>query len=211
MKKVKIILKQFKDIEYLRALLVSLFFLLIAMIINFYAGTYATENASFPVTDIILSNINVYDVDGIFNYVPVVFVVFLFFICLYKPKRLPFVIKSLALFVVIRSIFITLTHIGPFPTQSIIYSESLIGKFTFTGDLFFSGHVGVPFLLALIFWENKYFRYLFILYSIFMGIIVLMGHYHYSIDVLSAYFITYTIFHITLYLFKNDRKMFIES
>jgi hypothetical protein len=52
----------------------------------------------------------------------------------------------------------------------------LVNKFSFGGDLFFSGHTGLPFLMALLFWENLRLRVLFIASSVFFGIIVLMGH-----------------------------------
>lgn len=200
----------FTNKQFLISLGTSFIFLIISIIANFYAGTYATENASFPVTDIVLSNIRVFDVDGLFVFGPIIFFIFVTMISLYSPRRLPFLIKSVALFVIIRSIFITLTHIGPFPTQMIITNESFMDKFTFGGDLFFSGHTGIPFLMALVFWQDKTLRYFFLIYSIFMGTVVLLGHYHYSIDVLAAFFITYTIFHIASYLFKKDKEMFYD-
>jgi membrane-associated phospholipid phosphatase len=120
------------------------------------------------------------------------------------PERIPFTIKASSIFVIIRSVFINLTHIAPFPTSIQIDPLSLMNKFTFGGDLFFSGHTGLPFLMAIIFWDNKYLRYLFLFTSILFGTITLMGHLHYSIDVLAAFFITYSIYHISAILFKED-------
>ncbi len=200
----------FKSNDFIKSFIVSFLFLLISLYVNFIAGNYATESASLPVTDIILSNIRRFDVDGFFIYGPIILFTIVSIICIYNPKKIPFILKNIALFTVIRSIFISLTHLGPFPMQAIVESTNLINKFTFGGDLFFSGHTGIPFLMALIFWQNKKLRYFFLLYSIFMGTIVLLGHYHYSIDVLAAFFITYTIFDISLYLFKKERKMFFQ-
>jgi hypothetical protein len=195
-----------------RAFLVSLgaafLLLFISLIINFYAGSYATENASNSVTDIILSNIRVYDVDNIFIYGPIFFWSFVAGLLLLEPKRIPFTLKSIALFTVIRAMFISLTHIGPFPTQAVLEASKFMDKFAFGGDLFFSGHTGLPFLMALVFWKNKYLRWIFIATSVMFGAVVLMAHLHYSIDVLSAFFITYTIFHIAMFLFKKDYNFF---
>jgi membrane-associated phospholipid phosphatase len=107
-----------------------------------------------------------------------------------------------------------LTHISPFPTHAMIESaffnkEVFAGIFT-GNDLFFSGHTGIPFLLALIFWKNKTLRIIFLGFSVLFAIVVLLGHLHYSIDVLSAYFITYSIFHICRVFFKKDWKLFHE-
>lgn len=194
----------FANKKFLRALGLSLFFLAISLVINFYAGTYATERASNSVTDIILSNTRAYDLDGVFIYGSILLTFCIFFVCLYKPRRIPFTIKSIALFVVIRSIFITLTHLGPFPSQ-IMISSDFLSNFSFGADLFFSGHTGLPFLLALIFWDDKWARYIFMSFSLMFAVVVLLAHLHYSIDVLSAFFITYSIFHIALYIFKKDR------
>ena len=185
----------------------ALIFLAISIVVNFYAGTYAAENVSNPVTDIILSNTRAYDLDGMFIYGSILFFFAIVFVCLIKPKKIPFTVKSIALFVLIRSLFITLTHLGPFPSQMIIHSD-ILSKLTFGGDLFFSGHTGLPFLLALIFWKNKLVRYMFISFSLMFAFVVLLSHMHYSIDVLAAFFITYSIFHISEYLFKRDRKVF---
>ena len=193
--------------EFLVSFCVAFLVLIIANIINYYAGTYATEHASSPVTDIILNNIRVYDVDGLFVYGTLIFWTFLVLIWGHYIERTPFAVKALSLFIVIRSIFISLTHIGPFVPE-IAISSNLISKWSFGGDLFFSGHTGIPFLFALIFWDVKPLRYIFLATAGFFGTIVLLGHLHYSIDVLSAFFITYSIYHMALLFFKKDLKFF---
>lgn len=197
----------FKNKEFVATAVLSLIFLAGSLAINYFAGIYATVHESSSVTDLVLSNIRVYDVDGIFTYGSMIFWLFIVYLLLSEPRRIPFTLKSIAIFVLVRSIFITLTHIGPFPTQTPIDSN-LIGKFTFGGDLFFSGHTGLPFLMALLFWENKYLRVLFTVAALLFGVVVLLAHLHYSIDVLSAFFITYTIFHISERIFKKDRLLF---
>jgi hypothetical protein len=198
----------FKDKAFVWSFFLSFLILIFSLIINFYAGLYATKIASNSVTDIILSNIRVYDVDGIFVYGPWVMWIFVSGLLLLKPYKIPFVLKSVSLFILIRSIFISLTHIGPFPTGVAITSTRMITDFTSGGDLFFSAHTGLPFLLALIFWKHKILRWLFVATSIFFGIVVLLGHLHYSIDVFSAFFITYAIYHIALQFFKKDEQLF---
>ena len=92
--------------------------------------------------------------------------------------------------------------------QIAIDSNSIINKVSFGSDLFFSGHTGLPFLLALIWWRELPFRLVFLSFSFFFAIVVLLGHMHYSIDVLGAFFITYTIFHLLEKFFKKDRVVF---
>jgi membrane-associated phospholipid phosphatase len=153
----------------------------------------------------------VYDVDTYFVFGIVLFVLFIIIFSLLYPKKINYLIKSLSLFIFIRSVFVSLTHLGPFPDRSSMdgmFSDFIVGKFSFGADLFFSGHTGIPFLMALIFWKNKILRYTFIFLSVFFGVIVLLGHIHYSIDVLAAFFITYTIWHISEKLFKKELEYF---
>ena len=207
---------QFSDKAFIRSVLSSLGLILIGLVVNFFAGTYATERASSAVSDIVLSNIPVFDVDLIFVYGPIIFWIIISAILVYDPKKIPFTLKSVGLFIIIRSIFITLTHIGPFPDAIAVDSLSLgknINLFIFNSgaDLFFSGHTGLPFLLALIFWKDHLMRVFCLSSSVFFGIVVLLGHLHYSIDVMSAFFISYTIFHIALKAFPRDRQRQLRS
>ena len=139
-----------------------------------------------------------------------IFLSFVAWLLIKEPKQIPFVLKAIALFVIIRSIFITLTHLGSPPDNFFANYNGIIRKFTFGGDLFFSGHTGLSFLMALIFWENKYFRNIFIAVSMLFGAAVLFGHLHYSIDVFAAFFITDGIFRIAEKLFAKDRQLFLS-
>ena len=147
----------FSDKYFASSVVVAIIFLLLSFVANFYAGTYATKWAGNSVQDIILSNIPVYDVDLIFLYGPVLLWIFVIILLLYEPKKIPFAVKSIALFVIIRSVFVLLTNIGPFPDQIplSLSSNNLLNRFIFGGDLFFSAHTGLPFLMALIFKEEK--------------------------------------------------------
>lgn len=196
--------------EYLYSFGFGVTLFIFSLLFNYFAGIYATEVAGSSVPDIILSNTKPIDVRLIFVYGPIVLWAFVVAICLRHPQRMPFVIKNIAVFTIIRSFFISLTHIGPFPTQ-IAYNSDILQMFMFGGDLFFSGHTGLPFLLALIFWKDLKLRILFFVSAVIFGVVVLMGHLHYTIDVLSAFFITYTIFHIAKALFPKDYVLFYEG
>ena len=178
--------------------------LLASFVINYFAGFFANRSISNSVTDMILDNTRVWDVAFIFIQGAVIFWVFILAMLIVEPRRLPFTLKSLALFTVIRSGFIILTHLAPFSPHVVIPSENLIDMFTFGGDLFFSSHTGGPFLVALIFWDHKYIRYICLASSVIFGIVVLLVHLHYSIDVFSAFFITYSIYCLAKYIFKRD-------
>lgn len=199
----------------------SFLILLLAFVINYFGAVYAHTRASNPVEDIILSNIPTFNVDGVFIWGPFIFWIILSVFLLSDPKRIPFTLKSVSLFILIRSFFVSLTHLGPFPDriELDVYGANLVGEFLETSsnfafaftsgsDLFFSGHTGVPFLMALVFWKDKWLRYFCLATSVFFGVIVLLGHLHYTIDVASAFFITFTIWHIARYIFKADWRNF---
>ncbi len=205
----------FTDKTFLISFVTGFLFLVASLVMQFYANAYTIRKASVAVTDIILSNTRVYDVDGLFVYGSVLLFLVVLTICIIRINYTPFIMKSVALFTMIRACFITLTHISPFPTHveisSVFFRHTLFSGI-FTGDgLFFSGHTGLPFLLALIFWKQEKLRYLFLCFSVILAIVVLLGHLHYSIDVLSAYFITYSIFHLCQVFFKKEQKIFYET
>ncbi|QQG37973.1 MAG: hypothetical protein HYS26_00215 [Candidatus Kaiserbacteria bacterium] len=191
-----------------RAFAFSLAALIFGIIVNFFAGTYATYRASNYVEDIVLSNTPVFQVDDLFVLGTFVLVAFVAALAFARPHWVPFTAASLGVFYTVRAIFISLTHLGPFPDRVQLDWGSVVTSFIGGNDLFFSGHTGAPFLLALIFWRERLLRYFFLAWSVFFAVIVLLGHVHYSIDVLSAYFITYTIFHICERLFRRYREYF---
>ncbi|MFA5932313.1 MAG: phosphatase PAP2-related protein [Candidatus Paceibacterota bacterium] len=205
----------FADRSFVLSFLGGLLLLATSFVTQFFVSDYVARSSSAPVTDIVLSNTRVYEVGGIFVWGAILQACIVIFIGLRHINYAPFILKSVALFTLIRSFFVSLTHIGPFPTQAIINSDFFTKEVfngIFTGnDLFFSGHTGFPFLLALIFWENETLRIIFLCFSALFGIVVLLGHLHYSIDVLSAFFITFSIFHICKFLFKKDWQLFLKK
>lgn len=200
-----------RDAAYWRAAAMALLLLLASLVVNYFAGLYATERASSPVADLILSNTRAYDVDAIFVYGALAFWVGMACVFFMDLRLVPFALKSIALFTVIRSFFISLTHIGPFLEQPIADPGSFIHRFTFGGDLFFSGHTGLPFLMALIFWHNRPLRLICIVASAVFATAALLGHYHYSIDVFAAYLITDSIARLAQMAFPADLRLFHRS
>lgn len=193
-----------KDKVFSVSALYSFLFLALSLVINYAAGTYATKSASNAVSDLFLDNLPTLDVSIIFIDGFILFVIFVAALIIHQPKKIPFVLKSMALFIVIRAMFMTLTHIAPMPDQIPLEAGDVVNKFTFGADLFFSAHTGLPYLMALIFWPNKQLRIIFLAISVIFGVSVLLGHLHYSIDVFAAYFITYSIFKIAQRTFRSD-------
>ncbi len=196
-----------KDIlEHKNKIFLALLFLAIAIVLTILSGDYVDETPTAAVPDLILSHIPVINLSFLFVWgiVAVVFV-FLSYPLFYKPKKLHYAIGMLSLFLCIRSVFLILTHLKA-PIDAISSSSPGIFSFiTYSNDLFFSGHAGIPFLGFLIY-DNKKVKYFMLVSSIILSITVLLMHIHYSIDVASAYFITYGIYIIGEKIFKDPYK-----
>jgi len=144
-----------------------------------------------------------------FNLYPLSFNLWFFFLLLFvinilEPRHIPFVLKASALFIVIRSFFLILTHVGPPIGVLPLNPADLFFKLSSGDDLFFSSHTGFPLLMALIFWDEKYLRYFFILTTIAGAVVVLLGHLHYSIDVFAALFMRLSLSQTALILSKGQ-------
>lgn len=199
--------KPVSKMRYYASLLEALLLFIASVYITHYASLYAENMASNHVNDIILSNTRVYNFEFFFVYIAIVLVMFVITLCLRFRKTAPFLLKTVSLFIIIRSVFVMMTHLGPYPLKLQLES-GLLNFITSGNDLFFSGHTGLPFLIALIFWDHLYIRILFITASVVLGSTALLAHLHYSIDVFAAFFITYSIYHIAMKLFKKDFDFF---
>lgn len=182
-------------------------FLIGSFFVNYYAAQYATIEAGNATTDVLLNILPVVNTDIIFTEGALLFIIFVVILSLAQPKTIPLTLKSIALFICVRSLFVIMTHLGPSPDH--ISAELNNIKYFSTGaDLFFSGHTGLPFLMSLLFWDNKYLRWIFLSCSLIAASAVLLGHLHYTIDVFSAFFITFGISRISLWAFDKDARVF---
>lgn len=199
--------KLFGDGYFRLAILVGIFAVLLAGIATTIAKNYANQASGNPVGDLILDNLPTLPLFGflVWGTLGIAFLIFAF--ALFNPEYLPAALKSVALLYFIRAGFITLTHIKVYPEKMIGAAADyryLADLLYYGNDLFFSGHVALPFLALLIFWKHRWFRYFLIIAVLASGLGVLLAKSHYSIDVFAAPFITYSIFVISKCFFKKD-------
>jgi len=196
-----------KNRDFVSSVVVAFLLLALSITFNFFAGNFAIKRASNSVSDLLLDNLPFIDTTFVFIYGAYLLIVFIGFLLFFRPEKIAFVVKNIALFIFIRAVFVTLTHLGE-PISGIdVYSNYVLSKFTFGADLFFSGHTGLPYLMALICWKEKLWRNLFLVSSVVLAGSALLGRAHYSIDIFAAYFITYSIFHIAQVIFKKDYEL----
>ncbi len=167
-------------------------FLLVVLgfVANNAVSTYVDRVQGPAVHDLILDHIPMLDLTFLFFWVVLVFWVSMLVYHLFYPRELSFVLWSLGVFIFVRMVFISLTHLGP-PENVLTIPEEL-KYYSFTADLFFSGHVGAPFLLALTV-KQKWIKRIAFVYAVSMVFIVLLSHGHYSIDIFASMFIAHSI------------------
>lgn len=174
---------------------------------NVYAFAYSERPTSTFVGDFILDNIPTIDLNLIIIEGAFLAIVFGVFYVLSNPRYVLFTLKALALFIIIRALFISLTHVGFYPDHldpGLGFFDGLYLYLNFQLGFFFSGHTSMPILLALIFWRRHRARIVFLLIAFVFGVAVLLAHVHYSIDVFAAPFMAYGIFKIATRLFPRD-------
>ena len=117
---------------------------------------------------------------------------------LYLPRRIPFLLWLMAVYLCVRTLFVFLSPIGA-PERILDMREfdalfaMVAGEYTFQNEFIFSGHTAVPFLFFL-FFEARLHKTIMLLGSLSMALAVLVTHNHYSVDVLSAWLVGYSIF-----------------
>jgi len=192
--------------EHKHLILLSLVFLAIAAVLQYLAGTYTARIETAPVPDLILDHINPINLGLIFGYGFMLVIIFLFgYPLFYKVKELHIVVSQFCLLVVLREFFVCLTHLQVPAGAILVKFPGVVSLISFQNDLFFSGHTAVPFLGYLLFRKAK-IGIFFLIASIVMAVTVLLMHAHYSIDVFSAFFITYGSYKIGEWLFKRVDK-----
>ena len=103
-----------------------------------------------------------------------------------------------------RMVSMYLTPIDP-PPQIIPLEDPFVQSVSsglLTRDLFFSGHTSTLFLLYLT-CHNRIMKIIFLICTILVGILVLVQHVHYSIDVMAAPFYAYSCYKISHFFTKR--------
>ncbi len=206
--------KGFFTEERKKSLMIGIVIFALALIFQLYASAYTTRVSSNFVRDILLDNLPVVGLNTIIVEGAFIFTLFVTLLVISKPKYLIFSLKAGAIFIATRAMFNALTHLGIYPNSVVLdkgFWDNIYGSLGMTAGFFFSGHTGFPFLFALIFWNEKVLRYIFLSVSLLFGISVLLAHVHYSIDVFAAPYITYSIFVMSKYLFSNDYSLITEK
>ncbi len=192
--------------EYRYLILLSLVIVVIATYLDYLSGTYVSTKAiTAHVPDLILDHIGPMDAGFLYVYGYIglcsLLLLYPFF---FHIRTLHIVVSQFSFLVMLRAIFLILTHLQTPPDAVNVIWPRMFQGLSFQNDMFFSGHTAVPFLGFLLY--KGWLKYFFLCGSILMGTVVLITHMHYSIDVFSAFFITYCCHKIgTVIIEKTER------
>ncbi len=204
------LLKYFKIKKYRRWLIVSSLLLIFGLWLMGVTGRYADNVAGPSLNDIILDHLPVINLSIFYVYIYLSLLIFLIiYPALYYPEKLPITVFTIAIVAILRAIFIAMTHLGP-PIEDVQLTLTGLPEFIkglyFNADLFFSGHVAVPFLGFFLF-KNRKIKWFWLFAAIFEAAVNLLMHTHYSIDIFAAPFISYTSFKFSEWLFNKKIKI----
>lgn len=124
----------------------------------------------------------------------------------------PEILKTFVIFystaLLLRFIMLYVIHLeaphGMILLEDPILSSSTYNGITITKDLFFSGHM-VSVLCCYFTMPNRTLRHLYLVACILIGVLLLIQHIHYTIDILGAIIVVYLLYRIYF------RKLWLNS
>jgi len=179
-----------------RLIALSLVCVVVGLGFDYACGMYVHTMKGVKVPDLILDLFDPIDLSFLFIYGYVALIASMFlYPLLFRMRMLHVVAFQFSLLLIVRSVFMIFTHLEtPAGAVSVNYPWFFRSLY-FENDMFFSGHTAMTFLGFYLF-RRSWLRYVFLVGSIVMGIVVLAMHVHYSIDVLAAFFVTYGSYRI---------------
>ena len=187
---------QHKRFRYKTIIALLLVAIILILLPTFFA--FIEKREGMVLQDFVLDAIPAMDV-SIPTFAIIWSVVLLVFYRIYQNPRLFLVVAyGFILMCVLRVLTISLLPLHPPP--GLIVLKDPIANIAYGGngifitkDLFYSGHTGNMFLFFLCL-EHKWDKIIALIASFLVGILVMVQHIHYSIDVFAAFLFTYFIY-----------------
>jgi hypothetical protein len=196
--------------EWKEIVFISLPIVAIAVFLQIYTGKITTAlTTGGPVDDAILGRIAPVDLSVVFVWGYIIDIaVNIILVTLVDVRQFRQAAYFFSLIVIVRAGFILLTGLRS-PVGSLpVNFPGFTGNLQAENDLFFSGHVAIPFMAYLFFKERKKpIRFFFLACSLTLGATALIMHRHYSIDVAAAPFICFGVYTLGKNAYPYLRKL----
>jgi len=200
----RMVLKFINILKELLNLLKNKFFyvgaitLILGIQLNFYSQNYLLNyiknGSTLPVlSDLILDNIPLWDIDYIYDIFSIISLIVLIFYIIHKAdyKKAPYFLLLCGIFHIVRGVFIVLTPFGN--PAGFDGTEGLFNGFSdIELGVYPSGHIGISFLYFL-FVKNKTYKIILLICVIIIALALFLSRGHYTIDILSGVFFAYAI------------------
>ena len=187
---------QLKRFRYKTIIALLLVAIILIMLPTFFA--FIEKRDGMVLQDYVLDAIPAMDV-SIPTFTIIWSVVLLVFYRIYQNPRLFLLVAyGFILMCVLRMLTISLLPLNP-PPGLIVLKDPIaniaygINGIFITKDLFYSGHTGNMFLFFLCL-QHKWDKIIALTASFLVGILVMVQHIHYSIDVIAAFLFTFFIY-----------------
>ncbi len=196
-----------KNVQY--KLLISV--IILAAALFFYSGflNYVESREGFSFKDPVLNLFQPIDLTWLIFIVIYMSLLSGLLMLIRNPLRLIFALQVYTVLILFRMMAMYSLPFNP-PPQMIPLNDPFVQLFgsgkLLTKDLFFSGHTATLFLLFLVI-DKKPFKQMFLIFTIIIGLSVILQHVHYFIDVLAAPFFTFGSYRLV----KGVREKFSYS
>jgi len=199
-------LNLWKDKKFLQTFFISFLFLVIVLLALTKFVVFIEQRNGFSFNDPILKLFSPIDLTWLIFSVIYLSLILGIIHLIRFPKYLLIAIQSYSLLILFRTLFMFLLPLNP-PEKMILLKDPFVEFFSSNGiiltkDLFFSGHTATMFLLFLTARENFY-KITFLIATFIIAASVLIQQVHYTIDVITAPFVTYCAYSIIIYLNKH--------
>jgi membrane-associated phospholipid phosphatase len=196
-----------KNIQY--KLLISI--IILGAALYFYSGflDYVEKRNGFSFADPVLNLFRPVDLTWMIFLIIYISLLSGVLILIRNPVRLIFALQVYTVLILFRMAAMYSVPFNP-PPAMIPLNDPFVQFFgsgkLLTKDLFFSGHTATLFLLYLVI-DKKPYKQVFLIFTVVIGLSVILQHVHYFIDVLAAPFFTFGSYRLV----KTIREKFSYS
>lgn len=192
--------------EYKFKTLLSILFFLITLFFTFIVLNYVESRQGVVLNDPILSIIPSVDISYILFILTYAGSIIGIIYSLQMPINMVKAMLTYSILLWLRMICMYLTPLDPpegiIPLRDPFLEATFYANQVNLKDLFFSGHTATMFMFFLLI-DRKELKYLFIVFSLVVAVLVLFQHAHYSIDVFVAPIAAFTAYRIAINITKK--------
>lgn len=178
-----------QDQHFRKHIIFTLLLLIICALVAPHLFKYIENREGIVLIDPVLDLLTPADLSNLIFILLYIFIAAGTFLLLIYPEKLLLGLKAYLLITVMRFITLLLVPLNPPPGILELHDpfvDNLFYRQSITKDLFFSGHTGIMALFFFLHTDLRRMRKVFAGSALLIGLLLLIQHAHYTIDVLAA-------------------------